>query len=164
MLALDARSARLGSMASAARRARETQGRARQFWRVFNASTVPMVMVDNDRRYMPRTGRRLFFRLSLDELLARRIDDLTPPARRDRLRTIWEQLISHGSVTGLYDVSFEDGTAARISYCAMANAIPSQHLLVFMPAHWEEDELGTTESDPGQAESHSPLCRTSSPS
>ena len=148
------RNARLGSLACAARRARDTQGRAHQFWRVFNASTVPMVMVDHDRRYTAaNAAARLFFRLSLDELLARRIDDLTPPDRRDRLRTIWEQLISQGAVTGLYDFSFEDATAARISYCAIANALPSQHLLIFMPAHWGEDELGTTESDPGPATS-----------
>ena len=44
------------------------------------------------------------------------------------------------------------------SYCAIANALPGQHLIVFAPAEWPEDELGTIEED-GIGASPTPLSR-----
>lgn len=139
---------RSGSLRSAARRAQATRGQARQFWRVFDESVVPMVIVDNDRRYLgANRAARLFFRLSLAEVLERRVDDLTPPGRREAMRDTWQRVMQEGCVAGLYDMGTSDGRAARVSFCAMTNVLPGQHLIVFVPAHWPEDELGAGEHD-----------------
>jgi len=135
-----------GSVRSAARSAKATRGQARQFWQMFDKSLVPMVIVDNERRY--RAGNRaarLLFRLSLVQLLERRIEDLTPPHMDRLLDSAWARLLRDRCVAGEYDVGFPDGSFLRIFYSAIANVLPGQHLIVFAPADWPEDELGTTE-------------------
>jgi len=105
-----------------------------------------MVTVDNERRYLAanRAGR-LLFRLSLAEMRERQISDFTPPHMEPLLERAWASLMSDGSVTGRYDVSFLDGSQLEIVYSAIANVLPGQHLIVFAPAEWREDELGPVE-------------------
>ncbi|HEY1776249.1 MAG TPA: LuxR C-terminal-related transcriptional regulator [Solirubrobacteraceae bacterium] len=130
---------------------RAARGRARQFWRVFDASSVPMVIVNNDRRYVAaNVAARLLFRLRLGEFLTRRIDDLTPPHMFWRLQERWTRLIREGTVSGRYDVSFPDGSELQIVYCALANVLPAQHLIVFLPAEWPDDELSGAEGPEAQ--------------
>jgi DNA-binding CsgD family transcriptional regulator len=138
---------------------RATQGRARQFWQVFENSPVPMTMADNDRRHVAANGpARLLFRLTEAEILQRYIDDLTPPQELPLLYDRWAQLMADGTVGGPYEVAFPDGSDLRIVYCALANALPGQHLIIFLPAEWSVDEL--VEHEDGAAE---PLSRTLSP-
>lgn len=130
------------SIRSAMHTVRGARGRARQVWHVFDRSLVPMVLVDNQRRYVAaNAAARLLFRLSLDEVLKRKIEDLTPPHMLWRLQERWGRLIRDGAVSGPYDVSFPDGSELQIVYCALANVLPAQHLIVFVPANWPEDEL-----------------------
>jgi DNA-binding CsgD family transcriptional regulator len=125
---------------------RATRGRARQFWRVFDKSLVPMVTVDNDRRYIAvNRAARLLFRLSLADMRQRQIHHFTPPEMHEGLEIAWEQLMGTGSAAARYMVRFEDDSRLQIIYCAIANVLPSQHLIVFAPADWPEDELGTLE-------------------
>ncbi|TMK41419.1 MAG: PAS domain-containing protein [Actinobacteria bacterium] len=133
-----------GGIASAARRMRDERGRAHQFRRVFDKTQVPMVTVDNQRRHLEANrAARLLFRLSLAELRQRQIDDLTPHAQLARLKMLWAQLLDEGCVAGPYDVGFEDGSRLAIVFCALANALPGEHLIVFGPAGWPDDELET---------------------
>ena len=107
-----------------------------------------MVVVDNERRYLAaNVGARLLFRLTLDEFRSRQIEDLTPPHMLPILHRRWSQLMAHGAVADRYDVGFPDGSALQIVYCALANALPGQHLIVFAPAAWPEDELAEAEED-----------------
>ena len=129
---------------------RAAQGRARQFWRVFAKSLVPMVIVDNRRRYVgANAAARLLFRLSLAEIRQRRIDDLTPVRELDHLHERWDCLMRDGVVSGPYDVGFPDGSQLSIIYCALTNILPGQHLIVFLPAAWPGDELALFE-EPSQ--------------
>jgi DNA-binding CsgD family transcriptional regulator len=121
---------------------RATQGRARQFWRVFETSRVPMTLADSERHHLAaNASARLFFRLPLADVLDRRIDDLTPPNRMPLLYDSWARLMSAGSVAGPYDIRLPDGSELSIVYSAMANALPGQHVIVFVPAGWPGDEL-----------------------
>jgi DNA-binding CsgD family transcriptional regulator len=111
-----------------------------------------MVMVDNERRLVAaNAAARLFFRLSLTELRALRLDDLTPPHELGEPRRWWERLMNDGAVAGFYNVGFPDRSVARISYCALSNMLPGQHLIVFMPAHWPDDELGAADHEEATA-------------
>lgn len=134
-----------------------TRGRARQFWRVFDTSLVPMVIVDNERRHVAaNAAARLAFRLSLNEFLSRSIDDLTPPQLVARMHESWERLMRDGTVSGPYSVRFPDGSHLAIVYCALANALPALHLLVFAPANWPGDELDVA-PEPATQRSRRPL-------
>src|ERR1700753_93763 len=80
---------------------RATQGRARQFWHVFENSRVPMTMADNDRRHVAANApARLLFRLSEAEILGRRIDDMPQPQALPILYELWERLMRRGAVAG----------------------------------------------------------------
>src|SRR5436305_15270508 len=110
------------------------QGRARQFWQVFDDSPVPMTTVDNERWHLAANGAgRLLFRLSLAEMLERRIDDLTRPQQLERLEMLWRTLLREGAVSGPYEVDLPDGGELHVVFCALANALPGQHLIVFSP-------------------------------
>jgi DNA-binding CsgD family transcriptional regulator len=138
---------------------RATQGRARQFWQVFENSHIPMTMADNDRRHVAANGpARLLFRLTEAEILERCIDDLTPPHELPMLYERWARLMAEGAVGGPYQVAFPDGSDLRIVYCALANALPGQHLIIFLPAQWSVEEL--LEHQDAAAE---PLARALSP-
>jgi DNA-binding CsgD family transcriptional regulator len=143
------------SLKSAARTIKATRGRARQFWGVFDRSLVPMVTVDNDRSYTAANrAARLLFRLSLAEMKEHTLSDFTPPHMRLLLEDAWSRLMRDGSVASPFDVRFLDGSELRIIYCAIANALPGAHLIVFAPADWPEDELGliaVVDSDPALA-------------
>jgi PAS domain S-box-containing protein len=127
---------------------RAHRGRARQFWQVFDASPVPMTTVDNERRHLAANpAARLLFRMSLAELLERGIDDLTSPGQIEVLRELWTTLMRQGAVAGPYDVVFPDGGELRVVFCALANVLPGQHLILFAPADWPENELIETRVD-----------------
>lgn len=135
------------SVRSVMERMRATQGRARQFWNVFENSRVPMTMADNNRRHVAANGpARLLFRLTGAEILQTRIDDVTPPHKFPVLRERWARLMADGAVAGPYDVVFPDGSRLTVTYCALANALPGQHLIVFLPAAWSVDELAEHEN------------------
>jgi DNA-binding CsgD family transcriptional regulator len=121
---------------------RATRGHARQFWRVFESSRVPMTMADSRRQHLAANApARLFFRLTLADVLERRIDDLTPPDKMPLLYERWAHLMNAGSVAGPYDICLPDGCELSIVYSAVANALPGQHLIVFAPADWPPHEL-----------------------
>src|SRR5579864_2384724 len=120
---------------------RANQGHAEQFWQIFETSRVPMVMVDNERRYLAANApARFLFRLSQAEMVKRRIDDLTAPERLDLVHGLWARLMRDGVIAGTYEACFPMGNL-RILHGALANALPGQHLIVFVPADWSEDEL-----------------------
>src|SRR5947209_19867476 len=92
---------------SAARRMDGDRGRVTQFLTAFHGSRIPMVVVDNHRRYLDANGAaRLLFRMSLGEFRRRQIDELTPREGLARMELLWSQLLAQGEVSGGYDVRF----------------------------------------------------------
>jgi DNA-binding NarL/FixJ family response regulator len=110
--------------------------------RVFERSTVPMLMVDSGRRYVEaNTPARLAFRLTLAELRQLEIADLTPPYLLSVLDDAWARLMESGCVAGPYEVASPDGGRFEVTYYALADALPGLHLIVFAPAEWSDEEL-----------------------
>src|SRR2546423_11772572 len=119
------------------------RGRPERLKRLFDESSVPMVLVDDSRRYVEvNRPARLAFRLSLDELRGYSIDDLTPPHMIEAMERTWSRLLEVGCGAGRHEIAAPDGTRFEIVYCAQANVLPGVHLGAFAPAHWPEDELG----------------------
>ena len=119
-----------------------SRGRALQLHAVFDRSLIPMVMVDSQRRVeQVNAAARLLSRMSLADLRGRRIDDFTQPQNLPVLAAEWAELMQRGTRTGRYHVVFPDGGTLWILYAGIANALPAQHLIVFVPADWPGDEL-----------------------
>jgi DNA-binding CsgD family transcriptional regulator len=124
------------------------RGQAQQLKRLFARSPLPMVMVDDERRYVEANPpARLAFRLSLDEMRGYTIDDLTPPEELRGLEAAWARLLDAGSVAGPYEHATPDGSRFGIVYFGLANALPGLHLAAFAPAGWPEDELSSIEGN-----------------
>jgi DNA-binding CsgD family transcriptional regulator len=137
------------SVASAARQMNGDRGRVAPFLRAFHASQIPMVVVDNHRRYLDANrAAKLLSRMSLGEFRRRRIEQLTPRTQLPRMERLWDQLLRQGQVAGDYEVQFDDGSSLEIVFSALANVLPGQHLIVFAPAGWPPDELGALEERP----------------
>jgi DNA-binding CsgD family transcriptional regulator len=110
--------------------------------RVFDRSAVPMVMVDERRRYADANRpARLAFRLSLAEMRMYTVDDLTPSEELPDMEADWERMHDSGCVTRTRAVVGPDGGRFDIVAWGLGNALPGLHLGVFAPALWPEDEL-----------------------
>jgi DNA-binding CsgD family transcriptional regulator len=132
-------------------------GHPRRLAGMFERCSVPMVLVDHDRRHVRvNTPARLLVRLRLDELRRLRIDDLTPHNRAPVMREAWSRLMATGRVAGLHQLAAPDGTLLDITYYALANALPNLHLIAFAPADWPECEL-LGDGDPCGPELAAPL-------
>jgi DNA-binding CsgD family transcriptional regulator len=125
--------------------------------RVFARSSVPMVMLDKERRYIEvNTPARLALRLNLAELRRRRIDDLTPPHLWPVMDAAWQRLMETGCMAGPYVVASPDGGRFEMACYALANALPGLHLIAFAPAEWPDGEL-VSDGDRLGSEPVSPL-------
>lgn len=90
----------------------DARGEARKLKRTFEHSHVPMVMVDAKRRYVEvNRPARMWFRLSLEEMRAFALGDLTPAPRKWIMEQAWARLLDVGCVAGRYPVYASDGSA-----------------------------------------------------
>jgi DNA-binding CsgD family transcriptional regulator len=113
-----------------------------QFARIFQQSPVPMLLVDDRRRYAEANRpARLAFRARLDRLRQLRIDDLTPKSMIGVLEDLWRRLTVGGCVGGRYEVAGLDGGHFQVCYFGLANVLPGRHLIAFVPAGWPPSEL-----------------------
>ncbi len=132
-------------MGATAERVITARNRPERLKRIFDGSSIPMIMVDGERRYVEvNTPARLTFRLSLAELRRLRIDDLTPTHFLPTLEDAWARLVETGCVAGPYEVASPDGISRLdVTYYALADALPGLHLIAFAPADWPDGELAS---------------------
>jgi DNA-binding NarL/FixJ family response regulator len=120
----------------------QSRGRLNQLRRMVKDTLIPAVTVDNERRYLEANkATQLLFRMTNRELQQRQIEDLTSPDYLSVLGHAWRRLMEDGLATGPYVTRFLDGSRLRVVYRAVSNVLPGQHLIVFVPADWPEDEL-----------------------
>jgi DNA-binding CsgD family transcriptional regulator len=124
------------------------RGRSERLTRVFDRSPVPLLMVNNERRYVEANRpARYAFRLTLDEMRSLQIEDLTPPGLVPVLEPTWARLMESGSMAGPWAIEGPDGGRLDVVYCALAEALPGLHVIAFAPAGWTEAELGLLDGD-----------------
>lgn len=128
------------------------KGHPARIKRVFDRSSIPMLMVDGNRRYVYANGpARLAFRQSLNDLRRLRIDDLTPRYFWPAMEEAWARLTGTGCVAGVYDVASPAGTSMEVHYWATAGALPGLYLIAFAPVGWPESELLDDLEQPAEA-------------
>ena len=117
-----------------AERVLTARGDERRLKRVFFTSPLPMVLVDDERRYADANiPARLALRLSRGEIRQRRAGDLAPPDLVPVLDESWRRMLETGCVAGRSDVASPPGSSMEITYYSVANALPGLHLSVFLP-------------------------------
>jgi ATP/maltotriose-dependent transcriptional regulator MalT len=123
------------------------RGHAERLNPLFHRSSVPMVMVDDRRRYVEvNRPARLMARLTLAEMRRLRIDDLTPSDELPIMEAVWARMLENGCVAGPRELAGREGGPLEIVYWGMANALPGLHLYAFAPVDWSEDELGLVDA------------------
>jgi DNA-binding CsgD family transcriptional regulator len=130
------------NVGAAAEAVLDARGDSQRLKRTFDQSQMPMVMVDDGRRYVEvNRPARLWFRRSLDEMRNFRIGELTPAPQDGSMQTAWTRLHEVGCVAGRYPVDGTDGRPLDVVYYGLAGIRPGLHLIAFAPADWPEAEL-----------------------
>ena len=117
-----------------ARRVRVAQGDPTKLRAVLEDSDVPVILVDDERRYLYANSPALrMLGRSLEELQALRMDDLTPAYRRPLMRAGFERLVASQFVMG-HEVAKPREIYEGYSYFGIANALPGRHVIAFAPS------------------------------
>jgi DNA-binding CsgD family transcriptional regulator len=90
-----------------------------------------LFLVDDERRYVRinQQGADLLG-ASIEQALASRIEDFTPPEQLDRLELLWSELARAGRLEGPYDVMRGDGFFTTVEFQASWNFLPGKHLII----------------------------------
>jgi DNA-binding NarL/FixJ family response regulator len=126
----------------------------RQLDRVFARSPVPLVLMDEDRRFRhANTAACMTLRLGLGDLLALRAQDIVLPFAMTKFETAWAEMRDTGLVT-VEALGLQGGDKAPVSVVArgIAEALPGLYLAGFAPGGLSGDELGlfSDESQPAK--------------
>lgn len=108
----------------------------------FRSSLVPMVIADDDRRYVAvNPAACLLLRLPAAKVLGMRIDDLTPDGQDADMDALWRAFRSEGTQRGTFELQMPDGPQLTVEYSATADVRPGRHLsiLMFPPSGAEGD-------------------------
>lgn len=128
-------------VSSHAAKVRAAQQDPTKFSALFQETTVPTVLVDDERNYVDANPpARSLLGLSLGELRRLRVDDLTPPYLRSRLESNWTRLMTTGQVISP-EVGRPEGSFFGITCCAIANALPGLHMVAFAPPEWPDGDV-----------------------
>jgi DNA-binding CsgD family transcriptional regulator len=99
----------------------------------FRSSLLPMVIADDRRRYVAANPAAcLLLRLPEEAVLARRVDDLTPPEGRDSMDELWAAFLREGTQRGTFELQMPDGPRLAVDYSATAHVEPGRHLSILM--------------------------------
>lgn len=130
------------------------QGRA---YRLFMHSLDPMLLVDDERRYVDvNAAACLFLRLPEDEVRQLRIDDLTPPHRRGRLDAMWSRFLagvhSGEGEAAPWDLQMPDGPVVAADIKSTPHFQPGRHLVTILfprAPGWRDPRAGLSELPAG---------------
>jgi two-component system cell cycle sensor histidine kinase/response regulator CckA len=99
------------------------------FRALFDNSVVPMIVFDDERRYVDANAAACaLVELSREEFLKLRIDDLSESA--EDVELFWDTLLRKGQLQGQYRIRRPDGTVREVEFHARANVQPGRHLAI----------------------------------
>jgi len=122
-------------------------------WAIFSESRNPMLLADDDRRYVnANTAACVLLGYDLATLRTMRIDDLAIPETRPYLDAVWSDFLERGGSVGRFALLRSDGTTVEVEFNATADVVPGLHLSLFInPAVTGEgqglDDVGDDPAD-----------------
>jgi DNA-binding CsgD family transcriptional regulator len=125
------------SIRDCAERIIEARGDVGRLGRVLANGRLPIVIVDDERRYLELNAPARSALAPRDgELEGLRVDDLTPPYWIPALEANWARLMTTGWVASPAQTDPLDGGYLGVTYYALANALPGRHVIAFAPVGW----------------------------
>jgi PAS domain S-box-containing protein len=107
--------------------------RAQRLATVFERSSNPMLLADDDRVFIDANAAALrVLDLPREAVVGRRIDDLAAPHLREASPERWDACMRLGSAAGSYEYIGGEGKSVPFDYSATANILPGTHLLVLL--------------------------------
>jgi diguanylate cyclase (GGDEF)-like protein/PAS domain S-box-containing protein len=101
------------------------------FGAIFEAALDPMLLADNDARYIDANQAACaFFGLSRTELCTLGVVDFTPEKARAEFSAVWNLFLFEGKQRGEYALQMPDGRICEIEFSATAHIRPGQHLSI----------------------------------
>ena len=93
-----------------------------------------MLLADDDRRYVDANAAAcLLLRLPREEVLERRVDDLSSAEALQHIDKAWSSFIAAGHQAGTWQLCLPDGKTIAVDYSATANLAPGRHLSILIP-------------------------------
>jgi DNA-binding CsgD family transcriptional regulator len=136
------------SVGAAAKALLEARGDAKKLKRVFDASRVPMSMLDHRGRLVDMNiPGRLVSRRSFSEIRGGVVTELVPLRRRRLIEAVLRRLEDSPCINGTYPLASPDGGRFDVVYWGLANALPGLHVFVYAPASWPDDEFAPLPGD-----------------
>lgn len=115
----------------------------------FENSLVPMLVADDDRRYVAANRAAcLLLRLRREEVLELRIDDLTPVENREHMDELWTAFLRDRTQSGTFELLMPDGPRMRVDYSATAEIAPGRHLSILLVPRAEPEGRGADAGQP----------------
>jgi DNA-binding CsgD family transcriptional regulator len=97
---------------------------------------VGVFVLDDDRRCLLANpaGVAILGVRDQREVLGTMLDDLAPPAARERIPALWSELMRRRAVTGSYRAVDRYGVETGWRYAALAGVVDGRHVVVVPPA------------------------------
>lgn len=115
---------------------------------LFAKSAAPMLLVDDERRYVAATDAACeLLAIPREQLLSMRADDLVAPDLREMTPAMFEAFIADGGQAGPFTLFLPNGDTLNTLYSATANIVPGLHLSVFISPDWIDSEADLTAED-----------------
>jgi PAS domain S-box-containing protein len=114
----------------------------------FAATTNPVLVADDDRRYVDANPAACaLLGLRREQLIGKRLDDFAPPGAAAELRELWEDFLRRGGQTGTWRMQLPDGRQLDLTYGAVANVAPGRHISILLVADPVEPVLTARERE-----------------
>lgn len=103
------------------------------FWLVFERSSNPIFLIDEQRRYVAVNdpGLTLLGR-SRGEVTGASVDETIVPSERARAARDWQSLLRTGDYTGTRDFVRRDGSEVHVEFAAHLAAVGSRRLVIYV--------------------------------
>jgi PAS domain S-box-containing protein len=124
----------------------------RSFREIFAESTVPMLLADDERRFLEANDAACrLLDLPLEEVRRLRLDDLAPPEARPFLDDQWRSFLEERSRAGHYEFLLPDGRRMEFDYSATADVEPGRHLAILVAVDAEDSPAASSRQSPAAA-------------
>jgi PAS domain S-box-containing protein len=126
---------------------REDGGWGRLFWLVFERTSNPIVLLDDERRIIEVNDAALaLFGGERDELIGMSIADSIRPEERPRAASEWQTFLGSGEYSGTRALLRADGSEVQIDFAARLALVGGRRLAIYV----------ATSEDPADAPTEAP--------
>jgi PAS domain S-box-containing protein len=103
----------------------------RLFRAIIFQPSVPILLADNERRYLEASvGASKLLGLPREKIIGRSLDDFAEPSFKPVISERWRTFLEEGEQDGTLELVGPDGSPRDVEYSAKGNVLPVRHLLV----------------------------------